>query len=51
MVKFEYKSIYLSSLDFTRGETLDKEGIKDWELVTVDNDVAYFKRKKRDGTK
>jgi hypothetical protein len=48
-MKFEHKTVNLKerqekhrSLDFEY--FLNQEGDKEWELVSVDNGIAYFKR-------
>lgn len=47
-VKWEYTSQYLwkdvSDVDTRNNQILNKHGNEGWELVSVDNNIAYFRR-------
>jgi hypothetical protein len=44
-MKFEYRTMVCRTDPFeSRSEKLNKLGIDGWELVSVDNGIAYFKR-------
>jgi hypothetical protein len=47
MDKFEYRVKYISAYDvLNRLNSFDELGKQGWELVSVDDNKAYFKRKK-----
>ena len=43
-MKWEYTVIYLSPFELSDVNTLNEMGQVEWELVTIDNGLFYFKR-------
>ena len=46
MTKWEYGYIVFGGEDVANREAMDRRGDEGWELVSVDNGIAYFRRPK-----